>query len=54
MKLTPCVRVVHFINILQAGFAPVFFHKEFTKPNCNQKKAGENTFVQKKLFVKCW
>jgi len=27
--------IVNFINILRAAFAPIFFRKKITKPNCN-------------------
>jgi len=27
--------VVNFINILQAAFAPIFFHQKIKKQNCN-------------------
>jgi len=39
--------VVNFINILQAAFAPIFLCQKIAKPNCNEKKAAQNTLVQK-------
>jgi len=44
--------VVSFINILRAAFAPMFCHLKTIKPNCNQRKAVQNTFSQKKFAHK--
>jgi len=45
--------VVNFIKILRAVFTPIFLHQKITKPNCNQRKAVQNTLVQKTLRIKC-
>jgi len=40
--------VVNFINNLRAAFAPIFLcQKKITKPNCNKRKAAQNTLLQK-------
>jgi len=44
LKLRP---VVNLTNILGAAFGLIIFHQKITKPNCNKRKAGQNTFVQK-------
>ncbi len=46
VKLTP---LVNFINIIQAAFAPISVQLKFTNT-----KSCTNTFMRKKLFVKCW
>jgi len=40
---------VNFINILHTPIAPIFLCQKKTKPNCNKRKALQNTFVQKVL-----
>jgi len=47
MKLTP---IVNFINILRAVFELIFFHQKKSKPNCDERKAAQSTFVQKRLW----
>ncbi len=37
------------INILGAAFAPIFLCQKITKPKCNQRRAAQSTFVQKKI-----
>ncbi len=37
------------INILRAAFVQIFFCQKITKPNCNQRKAMQSTYVQIRL-----
>jgi len=41
--------VLNIFNFLQAAFAPIFFWQKNIKPNCNQAKATQSTFVQKSI-----
>jgi len=45
--------VVNFSNILRAAFVPIFLCQKNSIPNCDYRKAARNTFVQKKVLVKC-
>ncbi len=40
-KFTP---VVIFFNILRADFLSIFLDQKIAKPNCNSRKAVQNTF----------
>ena len=51
VKLTPGV---NFTNIIIAHFCQYSFRQKKLKPKQPYKKAAQNTFVQKKLFEKCW
>jgi len=42
--------VVNFINILQATFALIFLRQMITKPNCNLRKALQDTFIPKRML----
>jgi len=39
----------NFIQILQTAFARIFLWQKITKPNCNWRKAEQNSSVQKRL-----
>jgi len=41
--------VVNFTNILRVAFVLIFLRQKIAKPNCNLKKAAQNTFVQKNV-----
>ena len=43
---------VNFTNNLQAAFAPISFQQKDTNPDCKNRKAAKNTFVQKKPACK--
>jgi len=44
---------VNFTNLIRAAFALISFVQKITSPNFKQIKAALNTFLTKKLLIKC-
>jgi len=44
-RLVKLTLVVNSINILQAAFELISFYQKITKPNCNERKAVQSTFL---------
>jgi len=50
VRLSP---FVNFTNILQAYFAPIFFHKKIQNQTVSREEL-QKSLLYKKLLVKCW
>jgi hypothetical protein len=46
--------VARFTGILRAAFLPNILRQKYKDILHGQKKTAHITFVQKKLFIKCW
>ena len=54
VSLIPTQASSRFHQHLSKAFSPISFCQKITNSYCKHRKGAQNTFVQKKLLVKCW